>query len=122
MLGAFKVGVPSRLPPAEIPLMPLRNSGFALALVSLLGSAAASAADWPQFRGPNCTGIASSEESLPVEFSAEQNVKWKAPLGDGIGSPSIAAGRCFVSSMKDETTVALTAFDAATGKQLWERT
>ena len=98
------------------------RSLFALITSTTLIASSAAAADWPQFRGPNCTGIAASEDPLPVEFSEGQNVKWKADLGDGIGSPSIAAGRCFVSSMKDEKTVALAAFDAATGKQLWERT
>ena len=46
------------------------------------------AEDWPQFRGPNGTGVSSSK-NLPPEFSAEKNIAWKAKIGDGIGSPIV---------------------------------
>ena len=94
-------------------------------LVAIVGSAApeqARAEDWPQFRGPNCSGISTSTKPLPTTFSATENVKWSAKLGDGIGSPVVAAGRVFVSEMVDDKTVALAAFDAASGKALWKRT
>jgi outer membrane protein assembly factor BamB len=100
-----------------------RLSLVALTLgASLLISSRASGEDWPQFRGPNCTGISHSKSPLPVKFSAEQNVRWSAELGDGIGCPVVAAGRVFTSAMVDEKTVGLFAFDAKTGKELWKRT
>lgn len=77
--------------------------------------------DWPQFRGPNCSGISESRAPLPVQFSDEKNVRWSVELGDGIGSPVVASGRVFTSAMIDDETVALLAFDAATGRRLWER-
>lgn len=77
--------------------------------------------DWPQFRGPNCTGISRSAAPLPTKFSADENVAWSAKLGDGIGCPVVAEGRVFVSEMIGPETVALTAWEAATGKQLWQR-
>ena len=79
------------------------------------------AEDWPQFRGPNCSGISSSYQPLPTTFSATQNVRWSANLGDGIGSPVVAAGRVFVSGMTAHETVSLFAFDSATGRKLWQR-
>lgn len=79
------------------------------------------AEDWPQFRGPNCSGVSKSDASLPDKFSAEERVQWKAPLGDGIGCPVVVAGRVFTSAMVDEKTVGLYAFDAASGAQLWMR-
>ncbi len=79
------------------------------------------AEDWPQFRGPNCSGISTSDKLLPARFSETDNVRWSARLGDGIGSPIVAAGRVFTSGMIDEQTVGLYAFDAATGRKLWER-
>ena len=88
------------------------------ALVTTSGSAE----DWPQFRGPNCSGISVSSASLPVEFSESHNVRWSVDLGDGIGCPVVAAGRVFTSAMLDKDTVGLFAFDAASGKQLWKRT
>lgn len=92
-----------------------------LFLTLLITSGNIVAEDWPQFRGPNCSGISDSEQSLPVEFSSTENVRWSTDLGDGIGSPVVASGRVFTSSMKDSGTVALQAFDALTGEPLWER-
>lgn len=98
-------------------LLPLLILGFSLS---------ASAEDWPQFRGPNCSGISQGTKSLPVEFSLtdsdRKNVLWSQELGDSIGCPVVAAGRVFTSAMVDEETVGLYGFDAATGKKLWERT
>jgi len=82
---------------------------------------AVQADDWPQFRGPNCSGVSMTKATLPVEFSSTDRVKWTAELGDGIGCPIVADGRVFTSAMVDETTVGLFAFDAATGRPLWER-
>jgi outer membrane protein assembly factor BamB len=84
-----------------------------------------SAEDWPQFRGPNCTGVSMSKKPLPLEFSATKNVRWSAVLGDGIGSPAVAAGRVFSTSMSDlkgkEPKLLVHAFDAETGKKLWQQ-
>jgi outer membrane protein assembly factor BamB len=77
--------------------------------------------DWPQFRGTNCSGVSPSKAPLPTEFSDTQHVKWSVKLGDGIGSPIVAAGRVFTSAMIDDQTVGLIAFDAATGDKLWTR-
>ena len=77
--------------------------------------------DWPQFRGPNCAGISTGTKPLPVKFSATENVRWSAKVGDGVGGSVIAAGRVFVSGMTADETVSLFAFDAVTGKQLWQR-
>lgn len=118
---------------------PLLRSCFALGFAVLLLAATrvAVADDWPQFRGPNCSGISNGTASLPTEFSASQNVKWQANVGDGIGSPVIASGRVFIAGMlqsdeakqssegKETPTydqVGLFAFDLASGKLLWQRT
>lgn len=78
------------------------------------------AEDWPQFRGLNCSGISTSTHTLPTTFSNTENVAWQADLGDGIGSPVVAAGRVFTSEM-GENSVILKGFDAASGKLLWQR-
>lgn len=103
---------------------PRRAPHFAAAALANLACFAqlASAEDWPQFRGPNCSGISTSPLSLPATFSTTEHVRWSADLGDGIGSPVVAAGRVFTSAMRDDQTVALYAFNAASGEKLWERT
>lgn len=77
--------------------------------------------DWPQFRGPNCSGISTGSKPLPVKFSATENARWTATVGDGVGGAVVAAGRVFVSGMTADETVSLFAFDAATGRKLWQR-
>ena len=95
---------------------------FLLAAAILLGRPAGVVGeDWPQFRGPNCSGISTSTRPLPVKFSDTENVRWSAKLGDGIGCAVVASGRVFVTAMVDDQTVGLYAFDAASGKPLWRR-
>ena len=95
---------------------------FVVLLAGLLFTASLQAEDWPQFRGPNCSGISTSTASLPVNFSATENVRWTASLGDGIGSPVVAAGRVFTSEMSaDQKSVILRGFDASSGTPLWQR-
>src|SRR2546423_1361150 len=99
-------------------------SPFALAIAIAASAwqvAVVPAEDWPQFCGPNCSGLSTSKNTLPTKFSAIENVRWSAKLGDGIGSPVVAAGRLFASSMTASETVSLFALDATTGRKLWQR-
>lgn len=36
-------------------------------------------ANWPQWRGPESSGI-SLEKNLPTEWNSTKNIKWKTPL------------------------------------------
>ena len=78
--------------------------------------AAAGADDWPR-RGPNCSGISTSRASLPATFSQPKGRRWSAKIGDGIGSPVVAAGRVFATAMTGDEAVSLFAFDAASGRE-----
>jgi outer membrane protein assembly factor BamB len=104
---------------------PSRIGGAFAVLVLALFCATARGGDdaeaWPQFRGPNCSGVSASTRSLPTTFSSEQNVKWSVALGDGIASPVIARGRVYTTAMRGEQKFAVFCFDAATGKQHWSR-
>lgn len=92
-----------------------------LAAAVLCCPAGLTAEDWPQFRGPNASAVAGSTYPLPVEFSQTEKVKWKAHLGDGIGSPIVAAGRVFATGMVADQTFGVFCFDAAQGDLLWRR-
>ena len=84
----------------------------------------AHAEDWPQWRGPNCTGISSNAAALPTGFSATENLAWSAELGDGISSPVVAAGRVFSTAMLGEAPgnrFQVICHEAATGEELWRR-
>ncbi len=97
---------------------------FVVAL-PLSGTGRLAADDWPQFRGPNCSGVSLSKKSLPSHFSRTKNVCWSKELGDGIGSPVVAAGRVFCTAMAGkkagEQRLVVFCFDADTGQKLWQR-
>src|SRR6266516_2689074 len=92
--------------------------------VALLLSAGLSAAgDWPQFRGPNGSGV-SDETGLPTSWSDKDNVKWKADVpGRSVSSPIVVGKKVFVTSASGPRFERLHALclDADTGKILWHR-
>ena len=61
---------------------------------------AASAENWPQWRGPSSNAI-SDTSALPTQWNTKENVKWKTPLaGLGTSSPIVWEDRIFVTSQK----------------------
>src|SRR6188508_3293642 len=75
----------------------MRKPGWIVTLV-LAASVAASANDWPHWRGPSTTGVA-LPSPLPSAWSATENVAWQAPLaGAGVSSPIVSGNRVFVTS------------------------
>jgi outer membrane protein assembly factor BamB len=57
----------------------------------------AGAADWPQFRGPNGSGI-SEDKGLPTKWSGTENLVWKTDLpGPGSSSPIVWGDKVFVT-------------------------
>lgn len=75
------------------------------------------AADWPQFRGVNATGV-SDQTNLPVEFGPEKNVVWKTPLPRGYSSPSLGGDKIFLTGVDVERLFTF-ALDRASGRVLW---
>jgi outer membrane protein assembly factor BamB len=77
------------------------------------------AADWPQFLGPNRDNT-SPETVAP--WAGDLKPAWKAPVGDAHSSPVVAGGVVYAFYQpKGKDADALAAFDAATGKPLWEK-
>ncbi len=79
----------------------------------------AQAADWPQFRGVNCSGRAEGKHRLPDEIGPEINVIWKAALPAGHSSPVVVGKRIYLSAVRDQQLLTM-ALDRSTGKVLWE--
>lgn len=83
------------------------NRGFPRTLLVLAGlgmlTAAGSAQEnWPQFRGPGARGVGVSER-LPLAWSRESNVVWRAELpGRGWSSPIVWGDRIFVTTAVSE--------------------
>jgi outer membrane protein assembly factor BamB len=98
-----------------------RHFFLTLWAIALLGAADKSPkAWWPQFRGPNSSGL--GEGSPPVEFGPNQKVLWKTPVGSGLSSPVVWGDRIFLTEF-DRTTkqLATLGLDRRTGKILWRR-
>jgi outer membrane protein assembly factor BamB len=79
---------------------------------------AASAADWPQWLGPERNGISAETDLLKSWPASGPQTLWRQSLGRGFSGISISQGRAFTmyAADKDEFIVCL---DAATGKELW---
>ena len=94
-----------------------------VALCSVLPAVAQGPEDvWPQFRGPNTSGIAAGTVSPPLEFRTMKNQLWKTALPTGHSSPAIWGDRIFLTAVdagnKKLETIAL---DRATGQIVWRQ-
>ena len=95
----------------------------AISLLFVLASAVAVGNDWPQFRGRGGTATAENV-GLPIQWTATDNIRWKAKLpGRGVSSPIVIGSRVFVtaSSGYRQDRLHLLCFDVATGRKLWHR-
>jgi len=73
-------------------------------LVTLASGVTLSAADWPNWRGPNGTG-STMESGLPVKWSGTENVAWKAPIaGLGVSTPIVTGNHVIVTSQLGSST------------------
>lgn len=97
--------------------------GLILATIALLTLArhttAQSAANWPQWRGPNRDGI-SKESGLLKQWPEDgPTLLWKVGgAGRGYSSFSIASGKLYTMGLRGDREFVV-AFDAATGKEAW---
>ena len=88
---------------------------FALLMLALVSGTD----DWPMFRGPNGTGLA-TDTGLPVEMSPEKNVVWKTPIPPGFSSPILVGSRIFITASESEAILTI-CLDRASGKILWRK-
>jgi len=66
---------------------------------------AGQADNWPQFRGPNGSGI-STETNLPSEWGPDKNIAWKVKnLGVAWSSPIVWGNRLFLTTAVPEAKI-----------------
>ena len=82
------------------------------------------AANWPQFRGPESSGVAADDPRLPDRWSKTENIAWKTEIpGEGHASPIVWNDRVFtVTAVLEQKDRVLVCLDRKTGKVLWHRT
>ena len=69
-------------------------------------AASAAVPQWPQFRGPNSSGIAEADKP-PTEFGPETNLLWKTRVPPGVSSPCVWGDRIFLTAAEGEKLSAL---------------
>ena len=82
------------------------------------------AESWPQFRGPNASGKATTSAPLPADLGPDSRVLWQTPLPSGHSSPVIAAGRIYLTGVveSEEIELVTSCLDQVTGEILWQLT
>jgi outer membrane protein assembly factor BamB len=110
----------------------MKRAIFSLSLL-LLSHSTLSAETWPQFRGSD--GVAAIDGSkIPLQWGANENVKWKTDLpGPGSSSPIYWENKLFVTCYTgygiDQKNIgepedlgrSILCLDRASGKILWEK-
>ena len=75
------------------------------------------AEEWPQFRGPNGTGISTSAD-VPVEFGPDRDVAWRVRVPAGKSSPVLSSRRIYLTGYEGNSRLVLS-LDRATGAEVW---
>src|SRR5262245_5794080 len=86
--------------------------GFAVA-----GFSAEKQLPWPQFRGPNGSGVADGQKP-PVEFGPDKNIRWKVPVPSGLSSPIVAGDKLLITAFDDGKLYTI-AYSRLNGKEAW---
>ncbi|MBI1842108.1 MAG: PQQ-binding-like beta-propeller repeat protein [Verrucomicrobia bacterium] len=89
--------------------------------IVLLVAASASAAEswWPQFRGPNCSGVSETARP-PAAFGPGDHELWRVPVPPGASSPVSWGDRVFLSAF-DGGRLEVHCYAAKDGRPLWKR-
>jgi outer membrane protein assembly factor BamB len=93
---------------------------IACATLTAIAAAAAGAETklvWPQFRGPNGSGVADAQHP-PVEVGPDKNVKWKVPVPSGLSSPIVVGNKLVITAF-DGGKLFTIAYDRGNGRELW---
>jgi RNA polymerase sigma factor (sigma-70 family) len=72
---------------------------------------------WPQWRGPNRDGVVHGARA-PAKWPRALTEEWRVPVGDGVASPVVVAGRVYVFARQREDEVVL-CLDLVSGQELW---
>lgn len=89
-------------------------------VVTLCHLPQAQAENWPQWRGPQGTGV-SQEKELPLVWSEKRGLAWKCPLPEwGTSTPAIWGDAIFVTSHTSDNELLLLRIDAK-GKVVWQQ-
>lgn len=75
---------------------------------------------WPQFRGPDGTGVSTDKQKLPTNIAPDKNVVWQVNVPAGVSSPVVWGGRIYLTGVKGKNQLVTFALSAEDGSQIWE--
>lgn len=93
---------------------------WGLALILAASTVSSAATPWPQFRGPNASGVASDSGPLPDAIGPGTNEKWVVEIPPGVSSPVVSGDRIFLTGVRGTETLITFALDTADGSIVWE--
>ncbi len=105
--------------------MRLRFCGAMILFAATAHSVSATAADWPEFRGPTRDGV-STATNVPVEWSESEHVAWKQEIpGSGWSSPVLVDGKLYLTTATGtaeagDLSLRAICVDAKDGRILWD--
>ena len=100
----------------------MRHAGVVSLVATLFLVSPLRSEEWPGWRGPRLDG-SSRETNVPLRWTAQENIAWKAPLaGIGHSSPVVYGDQVFVTACVLKTNERLlSAYDRRNGKELWSK-
>lgn len=76
-------------------------------------------ADWPQFQGPQRSGVIAGAQIARSWPADGPKVLWTRDLGPGFASPAVKDGKVYILDRPDNHRDVLRCLDLATGKEEW---
>jgi len=100
------------------------RAGVARAAVAVIASAGlagpAAPADWPQFRGPDRSGISAEKGLLRSWPDGGPKVLWTTPVGQGYSAAAIFDGKVYINDYDEKTSEYLIrCLSLADGTEIW---
>jgi len=92
---------------------------FLFFIFTIVAWGASESVDWPQFRGPNGSGV-SGTTGLPHEFGPDKNVIWKTALPTGHSSPVLTEEFIFLTACEEETLLTF-CLNRQNGEIVWQK-
>jgi outer membrane protein assembly factor BamB len=87
-------------------------------LILLASTSCVSAADWPQWRGPNRAAVV-ADFTPPTTWPKELKKGWSTSVGEGVATPALVGDKLYAFGYQNGKEV-IRCLDAATGKEIWK--
>jgi outer membrane protein assembly factor BamB len=87
-------------------------------VVLLAATSFVSAADWPQWRGPNRSAVV-PDFTAPESWPKELKKKWSTAVGDGVATPALVGDKLYAFGYQNGKEI-IRCLDAGSGKELWK--